>query len=167
MHRKSPHLRFRYIPEENPKPQKHIFKVRLVEKLIRDSGQCSLSCPCGIPPLVPGIPLVLADFGTCSPQTPRKTEVFLHLRDIDDTAFCQFLELGIVDVAAVHCRLRLHVVTDWSAGEPFAITDRVVGAIDGLDGETFDSVSILTTYTNHDHEELVESIEEFGVRYLR
>ena len=64
-------------------------------------------------------------------------------------------------------KLRLHVVTDWSDEEPFFLTDKIVEAVDGLKGETFNGMALLTTYTNHNHEELVESIEEFAVRYFR
>lgn len=64
-------------------------------------------------------------------------------------------------------KVRLHVVTDWSDDEPFALTDKIVEAVDGLDGEKFYGMTVLTTYTNHNHEELVESIEEFAVRYFR
>lgn len=64
-------------------------------------------------------------------------------------------------------KLRLHVVTDWSDEEPFFLTDIIAEAVDGLNGETFNGMALLATYTNHNHEELVESIEEFAVRYFR
>lgn len=114
-------------------------------------------------------------------QVPEVKHIELWNRNVEfveqDTAWdlpAVFVEFGRIDWRLFtdksyrgSGRLLLHIVTEWTGEEPFSLTDKVVSAIDGLDGETFDNVSLLSTYTNHDHEELVESIEEFGVRYLR
>ena len=64
-------------------------------------------------------------------------------------------------------RIRLHVVTDWSGEAPFSLTDKITAAVDGLEGERFGGMSLVATYPNHNHEDLVESIEELVVKYLR
>ena len=62
----------------------------------------------------------------------------------------------------------LHIVTDWVSGrdevlsETFGLAERVRLALNGLAGEHFHGLQILSTSTNHNHEELVENIEQFG-----
>ena len=43
-------------------------------------------------------------------------EVLLHLCDINNATVCQFLEFGIIDVGAVHCRYLVTLVM--ARGEP-------------------------------------------------
>ncbi|MDE6361332.1 MAG: hypothetical protein K2L39_08940 [Muribaculaceae bacterium] len=66
-------------------------------------------------------------------------------------------------------RVRLHIITDWmSAGEGveavgkyFDLPDKIHEAIAGLEGETFKDFQLAESYTNHDHEDIVESIEVY------
>ena len=44
-------------------------------------------------------------------------EVFLHPGDIDYSTVGQFLELGIVDIGAVHCRYLVLLIMAWSEHE--------------------------------------------------
>lgn len=63
--------------------------------------------------------------------------------------------------------LKLHIVTDWNPAAPleaFALTGKVRTALDGLCGGRFRRLTPAETHTNHDHEELVESIEVYSVR---
>ena len=72
--------------------------------------------------------------------------------------------------------LALHIVTDWASGskevlsETFDLAERVRLALNGLAGVHFHSLQLLSTSTNHNHEELVENIEQFsfiGVEELK
>lgn len=66
--------------------------------------------------------------------------------------------------------LRLHIVTDWvgplSLGdEPldvFDLCERIRSRVIGVDGKHFCSLKLLQSHTNHNHEDIVESIEVFG-----
>ena len=69
--------------------------------------------------------------------------------------------------------VRLHVVTDWggsvSAGsvlqedglELFDLLDAIHLALVGLEGSSFHGLDLVRSETNHNHEELVESIEVY------
>ncbi len=62
----------------------------------------------------------------------------------------------------------LHIVTDWASGskevlgETFDLAERARLALNGLGGVHFHSLQLLSTSTNHNHEELVENIEQFS-----
>ena len=62
----------------------------------------------------------------------------------------------------------LHIVTDWPGGSEevlnatFGLAERVRHALNGLSGEQFHGLQMLYTSTNHNHEELVENIEQFS-----
>ena len=62
--------------------------------------------------------------------------------------------------------LRLHVVTDWdgqeSSLEVFDLCERIREAMLGLSGASFTGLKLLRSDTNHNHEDIVESIEVFG-----
>ena len=66
--------------------------------------------------------------------------------------------------------LRLHIVTDWvgplSQGDEsldvFDLCETVCRAVVGLSGEHFGSLRLLGSDTNHNHEDIVESIEHFA-----
>lgn len=69
-------------------------------------------------------------------------------------------------------RIRLHVVTDWhpEAADKFLslrLCDKVARAVNGLSGDSFSALDMTTSATNHNHEELVENIEEFTYRCTR
>ncbi len=66
--------------------------------------------------------------------------------------------------------LRVHVVTDWvdgGASSAFALTEKVHWAIDGMDGERYDTVRLLETHTNHNHEEILENIDVYAFKCIR
>ena len=48
----------------------------------------------------------------------------------------------------------------------FDLSRRVHKALDGLSGENFNGLSLVETNTNHNHEEILESIDSYAVRYL-
>ncbi len=63
----------------------------------------------------------------------------------------------------------IHLVTDWAEGghdAAFDLESKVHGAIDGLGGEDFNGMALVETVTNHNHEEILESIDSYAVRYL-
>ena len=65
--------------------------------------------------------------------------------------------------------VRIHLVTDWSEGEyeaAFALCRKIHTEIEGIDGDEFSSLSLVATDTNHNHEEILESIDTYAVRYL-
>ena len=63
----------------------------------------------------------------------------------------------------------IHLVTDWADGGHDAACARcrqVHAALDGLSGEDFNGMVLAETDTNHNHEEILESIDSYAVRYL-
>ncbi len=66
--------------------------------------------------------------------------------------------------------VRLHLVTDWNEGgqeAAFELSDKVCMVLNGMSGEQYDSLYLEETVTNHNHEDLLESIDSYGVRFLR
>lgn len=64
--------------------------------------------------------------------------------------------------------VRLHVVTDWTAGgheAAWELIDRIRGAMECVEGECFHGICLEATETNHNHEEILESVEVYAVRY--
>lgn len=68
-------------------------------------------------------------------------------------------------------QVRLHIVTDWAEdacsgcpadGIAFELPDTIRKAIDGISGDTFCDMRLEESHTNHDHEEIVESIEVYS-----
>lgn len=69
--------------------------------------------------------------------------------------------------------VRLHVVTDWGGSvragsllqeeglELFNLLDAIHLSLVGLEGRSFHSLDLVRSETNHNHEELVESIEVY------
>lgn len=65
--------------------------------------------------------------------------------------------------------VNIHLVTDWAEGghdAAFDLSRKVCCALDGLEGEEFDGMALVETRTNHNHEEIMESIDSYAVRYL-
>lgn len=60
----------------------------------------------------------------------------------------------------------LHIVTDWTdtAGgvDDLDLSEMIHGELAGLYGDTFSGFDLTETHTNHDHEELVESIDVYS-----
>lgn len=75
--------------------------------------------------------------------------------------------------------VRLHIVTDWQGSsadgspdfekslEVFDYSEKIQQTIEGLSGERFHALHLIETLTNHDHEEIVESIEVYRLRGVR
>lgn len=66
--------------------------------------------------------------------------------------------------------LKLHVVTDWHPDgdyDSFMFSDKVVSALARLQSTYVSGWELKETHTNHNHEELVESIEVFSYRCCR
>ncbi len=74
--------------------------------------------------------------------------------------------------------VKLHIVTDWTGGmEPgqpeesclkaFVLHQEIGAALEGLNGPWFDALELWASHTNHDHEDLLESIEVFRTRGYR
>lgn len=65
--------------------------------------------------------------------------------------------------------ITIHLVTDWADGghdAAFDLCHKVHTALDGLSGEDFNGMALMETTTNHNHEEILESIDSYAVRYL-
>lgn len=64
--------------------------------------------------------------------------------------------------------VNIHLVTDWAEGgqaSAFELGGKVFRALAGLQGEAFDGMALMETLTNHNHEELLESVDRYAVRY--
>lgn len=65
--------------------------------------------------------------------------------------------------------ITIHLVTDWADGghdAAFDLCHKVHTALDGLSDEDFNGMALMETNTNHNHEEILESIDSYAVRYL-
>ena len=86
-----------------------------------------------------------------------------------------------VEIATINCSpfqgrghrgkglVRLHIVTDWTEGGQGAawdLSNKIHSAIEGLSGEHFNGMTLVAIDTNHNHEEILESIDSYEVRYL-
>lgn len=66
--------------------------------------------------------------------------------------------------------IRLHIVTDYSEGlaEGLDVVERVIAAMNSWEGTaTIHINSWSSSQPNHDHEEIVENIETWGLRIFR
>lgn len=88
-----------------------------------------------------------------------------------------FVEFGTIDWSPfIGGRLRrgsstllLHLVTDWNEdgyATAFDLSSRLHRALEGLEGQYFGPLALTQTMTSHDHEELLESIDVYAVKYL-
>lgn len=68
-------------------------------------------------------------------------------------------------------QIRLHIVTDWSEDpeclEALDFPDIIHEAIAGLEGSTFCDLTLSESHTNHNHEEIIESIEVYSYSAVR
>ena len=70
------------------------------------------------------------------------------------------------------CPVILHIVTDWSGYgglddrqlEDLELPDIIASALVDLKGDGFDSFQRYSSIPNHDHDELVETVERFTVK---
>lgn len=62
--------------------------------------------------------------------------------------------------------VRLHIVTDWSDLEcdlgTLDLSEAIHGVVGCMDGEKFLGFDIVQTATNHNHEDIVESIDTYS-----
>ena len=68
------------------------------------------------------------------------------------------------------CLVRLHIVTDWDGGDGtsvFDFSEKIQETLYDLRGEHFHGFQLVETHTNHNHEEIVESIEIYKLRCVR
>ena len=61
-------------------------------------------------------------------------------------------------------KVRLHIVTDWNDRdtEVFEFPKKIHQALAGLEGDSFTDFTLEESHTNHNHEEIIESIEVYG-----
>lgn len=61
-------------------------------------------------------------------------------------------------------KVRLHIVTDWKDQDlnVFELPDKIHSALARLEGDTFTDFTLSESHTNHNHEEIVESIEVYS-----
>lgn len=86
-----------------------------------------------------------------------------------------------VEIAAINCSafqgrghrgkglVRLHIVTDWiegGQGAAWDLSNKIHSTLEGLNGERFNGMTLVAIDTNHNHEDILESIDSYEVRYL-
>lgn len=94
-------------------------------------------------------------------ETPA---VFVEFRPIAWEGVKEVLYRGTVEVT-------LHIVTVWEGAESneltWATADEVAGAVEGLSSDIFSGLRLTETQVNHNHEELVETLESYRCRVSR
>lgn len=69
------------------------------------------------------------------------------------------------------CRVRLHVVTDWSEEadsiSAWDLSAKIQRALRGIEAQNITSLALRESHTNHNHEDIMESIEVYEVRGVR
>lgn len=94
-------------------------------------------------------------------ETPA---VFVEFRPISWETVKETLYRGTVDVT-------LHIVTAWTGRDTsetvWETADEVAEAIEGLSGAMFSGLRLAETRVNHNHEELVETLESYRCRVGR
>lgn len=93
-----------------------------------------------------------------------------------------FVEFSPIQWNAIVCgveyraepTVKLHIVTDWegstdadselqeSALNVFDLTEQIHAQLAGMSGEKFKALDLVASYTNHNHEDIVENIEEYN-----
>lgn len=68
-------------------------------------------------------------------------------------------------------KLKLHIVTDWVNAEEclesWELPEKIEKALREMEASSNFVLDLAETYTNHDHEEIVESVDVYNVRYHR
>ena len=87
-----------------------------------------------------------------------------------------FVEIATINCSPIQGRghrgkglVRLHIVTDWIEGGQDAAWDlcnKIQTSLEGLNGEHFNGMTLVAIDTNHNHEDILESIDSYEVRYL-
>jgi hypothetical protein len=69
------------------------------------------------------------------------------------------------------CRVRLHVVTDWSEEADsilaWNLSEKIQRALRDIKAQNITSLALQESHTNHNHEDIMESIEVYEVRGVR
>lgn len=68
-----------------------------------------------------------------------------------------------------HGEIRLHIVTDFYDGGMefgFEIAGEIAGMLPGMRGVGFDGIGLMSSLTNHNHEEILELVDVYGCNYL-
>jgi len=77
------------------------------------------------------------------------------------------------------CQVRLHLVTDWAGSSSsdsdfladalkvFDYSDYLHNALAGMRGESYHRLDLVESDTNHNHEEIVETIDTYNVTFTK
>lgn len=90
-----------------------------------------------------------------------------------------FVEFGAISWSPVngvglrgyrgHGEIRLHIVTDFYDGgieSGFEISSEISRMLPGMRGTGFDGIELISSLTNHNHEEILELVDVYGCNYL-
>lgn len=90
--------------------------------------------------------------------------VFIELEPISWSATTSAHYVG-------RCRVRLHVVTDWSEEadsiRAWELSEKIQRALRDIKAQNITSLALRESHTNHNHEDIMESIEVYEVRGVR
>lgn len=67
-------------------------------------------------------------------------------------------------------QVRIHLVTDWAEGqheEAFRLSEKIASNLMELEGDCFNGMALANSATNHNHEDILETIDTYAVRFLR
>lgn len=88
--------------------------------------------------------------------------------------FIEFNPIKWVDIVPgveyrAEATVRLHIITDWANEsdedaviDQFVLPELIHEALAGLEGDTFKDLRLSESITNHNHEEIIESIEVYS-----
>lgn len=90
--------------------------------------------------------------------------VFIEIEPISWSATTSMHYVG-------RCRVRLHVVTDWSEEadsiRAWDLSEKIQRALRDIKAQNITSLALRESHTNHNHEDIMESIEVYEVRGVR
>lgn len=65
--------------------------------------------------------------------------------------------------------IRLHIVTDFHDGGMeygFEIAGKIADMLPGMRGVGYDCIELMSSLTNHNHEEILELVDVYSCKYL-
>ena len=65
--------------------------------------------------------------------------------------------------------IRLHIVTDFYDGgmeHGFEIAGKIADMLPGMRGVGYDCIELMSSLTNHNHEEILELVDAYSCKYL-
>lgn len=68
-----------------------------------------------------------------------------------------------------HGEIRLHIVTDFYDGGMeygFEIAGKIADMLPGMRGVGYDCIELMSSLTNHNHEEILELVDVYSCKYL-